>query len=173
MTITLTPTKHSIYFVLISVFSVYSLLIGGCSGTTNPDGRENVSGTITLNGAPLTAMSGIVFSPAVEGSTDGGQGQITAGKYSLTGADGVKPGKYIVRITASVDFDIKTGKPADNTIQFGSEVPVDVLPPEFNKDSTIEFEVVSGANNVFNYDIKTDYVPEMPKNAKTKEAIPL
>lgn len=173
MKITLTPIKHSICFVLISIFSLTSLLIGGCSGPKNPDGRENVSGTITLNGAPLTAMSGIVFSPMAEGSTDGGQGQINNGEYALTGADGVKPGKYIVRITASVDFDIKTGKPADNTIQFGSEVPVDVLPPEFNKDSTIEFEVVAGENNVFNYDIKTDYIPEMPKNAKSKEAIPL
>jgi len=75
-------------------------------------------------------------------------------------------------LPASIDFDKKTGKPADNTIQFGSEIPVDVVPPEFNKQSTIEFEVVAGKNNVFNYDIKTDFVTEMPKNAKTKDAIP-
>ncbi|WP_372721480.1 hypothetical protein [Novipirellula sp.] len=145
----------------------------GCSTPSNPDGRENVSGTITLNGSPLDGMAGIVFSPTVVGSNGGGQGQISNGQYALTGANGVKPGTYIVRITASVDFDKKTGKQADNTIQFGSEVPVDVVPPEFNQQSTIEFEVVSGAGNVFDYDIKTDYVPEMPMNAKTKEAIPL
>jgi hypothetical protein len=147
--------------------------VSGCSGPKNPDGRENVSGTITINGAPLTGMAGIVFSPTVEGSDGGGQGQINTGKYALTGADGVKPGKYIVRITASIDFDIKTGKPADNTIEFGSEVPVDLVPPEFNKESKIEFEVVAGKNNNFDYDIKTDYVPAMPANAKTKEAIAL
>jgi len=118
-------------------------------------------------------MSGIFFSPVVEGSDGGGQGQINSGKYFLTGADGVKPGKYIVRITASIDFDLKTGKPADNTIEFGSEIPVDLVPPEFNKGSTIEFEVVKGKNNIFDYDIKTDYVPKMPANAKSKEAIPL
>lgn len=173
MTFTSTQINFKYQFVLIALTSLCPILFGGCSGPKNPDGRENVSGTITLNGEPLTAMAGIVFSPLEEGSRDGGQGQITAGKYALTGADGVKPGKYIVRITASIDFDKKTGKPADNTIQFGSEVPVDVVPPEFNRDSTIEFEVVKGKNNVFNYDIKTDYVPEMPKNAKTKEAIPL
>ena len=160
-------------FVLVVVISLSLLTTGGCSGPSNPDGRENVSGTISLNGAPLTGMSGIVFSPTVKGSDGGGQGQISTGKYALTGADGVKPGNYTVRITSSIDFDIKTGKPADNTIQFGSEVPVDVLPPKFNKQSTIEFEVVARKNNVFNYNIKTDYVPEMPKNAKTKEAIPL
>lgn len=173
MKITLTHRIRTLCFLSISLFLLSPILIGGCSGPANPDGRQNVSGTITLNGAPLTAMSGIVFSPVVEGSNDGGQGQIIAGSYALTGADGVKPGKYIVRITASMDFDKKTGKPADQTIEFGSEVPVDVLPPEFNKESTIEFEVVGGKNNVFDYDIKTDFVPKMPENAKTKEAIPL
>lgn len=145
----------------------------GCSGPKNPDGRENVTGTITLNGAPLTGMAGIFFSPTIEGSDGGGQGQINSGKYFLTGADGVKPGKYIVRITASIDFDATTGKPADNTIQFGNEIPVDLVPPEFNRESKIEFEVVAGSNNTFDYDIKTDYVPKMPPNAKSKEAIPL
>lgn len=173
MKITLTEINRNTSFVLILVLALSPLLVGGCSTPPNPDGREDVSGAITLNGEPLTAMSGIVFSPIVEGSNDGGQGQIVAGEYAITGADGVKPGKYIVRITASIDFDKKTGKPGDETIQFGSEVPVDVVPPEFNKNSTIEFDVVAGKDNVFNYNIETDYVPEMPKNAKTKEAVPL
>ncbi len=173
MKITLTPRNFNIRLVLIALISLSPLLFGGCSGPPNPEGRENISGTITLNGEPLTGMSGIVFSPVTEGSDGGGQGQITNGKYALTGFDGVKPGKYIVRITSSIDFDKKTGKPGDNTIEFGSEVPVDVVPAEFNKQSTIEHEVVAGKNNNFDYDIKTDYVPEMPKNARTKEAIPL
>jgi hypothetical protein len=73
----------------------------------------------------------------------------------------------------STSFDKKTGKPADNTIQFGSEVPVDVVPAEFNRESTIEFEVVANKDNVFNYDIKTNYVPMMPANPITKEEIEL
>lgn len=173
MTFTSIQKNRKFQFVSIALISLSFLPTGGCSGPSNPDGRQNVSGTITLNGAPLTGMSGIVFSPVADGSDAGGQGQINTGEYALTGADGVKPGKYIVRITASVDFDITTGKQADNTIQFGSEVPVDLVPPEFNKQSTIEFEVVAGENNVFDYDIKTDYVAKMPENATTKEAIPL
>ncbi len=173
MTFTSTQTTLKFRFALIALAALSPLLLNGCSKPKNPDGRENVSGTITLNGAPLTGMAGIVFSPVEEGSDAGGMGQISNGKYALTGADGVKPGKYIVRISSSIDFDKSTGKPADNTSVFGSEVPVEVVPPEFNKNSTIEFEVVAGKNNVFNYDIKTDYVPQMPKNTKTKEAIPL
>jgi len=161
------------HFVTILSLSISLILIGGCSGSRNPDGRENVSGMITINGKPLMGMSGILFSPIEKGSDGLGQGQINAGKYALTGANGVKPGKYIVRITSSIDFDKKTGKPADNTIQFGSEVPVDVVPAEFNRESTIEFEVVANKDNVFNYDIKTDYVPMMPANPITKEEIEL
>jgi len=160
-------------FIIFALLSCSLIMTVGCSGPGNPDGRENVSGSITLNGKPLMGMSGILFSPIEEGSDGLGQGQINAGKYALTGANAVKPGKYIVRITSSIDFDKKTGKPADNTIQFGSEVPVDVVPAEFNKESTIEFEVVANKDNVFNYDIKTNYVPAMPANAKTKEEIEL
>jgi hypothetical protein len=169
------PTRYpnSTTAYVLALLSCPLLLCIGCGGPRNPDGREDVRGMITLNGDPLTGMAGIFFSPVVEGSDGGGQGQINSGKYFLTGADGVKPGKYIVRITASVDFDLKTGKQADNTIEFGSEIPVDLVPPEFNKESTIEFEIVAGKENIFDYDIKTDYVPKMPANAKSKEAIPL
>ncbi len=161
------------HLVTILSLSISLILIGGCSGSRNPDGRENVSGMITLNGKPLMGMSGILFSPIEKGSDGLGQGQINAGKYALTGANGVKPGKYIVRITSSIDFDKKTGKPADNTIQFGSEVPVDVVPAEFNRESTIEFEVVANKDNVFNFVIKTNFVPMMPANPITKEEIEL
>ena len=85
----------------------------------------------------------------------------------------MKPGKYIVRITSSIDFDVRTGKPADSAIEFGSEIPVDVVPSSFNKESTIEFDVTAGKKNIFNYDIQTDYVPKMPPDARPKDAIPL
>ena len=146
--------------------------IMGCGSVPNPDGRMDVSGTITLNGNPVGGMAGITFAPVAEGE-GGGNGQIRKGAYHLTGYDGVKPGKYIVRIFASVDFDKSTGKIADSNIIFGNEVSVDLIPAEFNRDSKIEFEVVSGRANVFNYDVKTDYVPQMPKNSKAKAAIPL
>ncbi|WP_146118498.1 hypothetical protein [Blastopirellula marina] len=145
----------------------------GCgSEPPNPDGRETVTGSIKLNGTPLIGMAGIKFVP-VEGGDGGGQGQIKEGSFVLSGYDGVKPGKYIVQVFATVDFDKSTGKIGDATMQFGNEVTVDIIPPEFNQESKIEFEVVAGGNNVFDYDIQTDFVPKMPKNAQGKGAIPL
>ena len=38
----------------------------------------------------------------------------------------------------------------------GQGYMVSLVPPEFNEQSTIEFEVVAGQKNVFDYDIKTE-----------------
>ncbi len=132
----------------------------GCTKKTNPDGREDVSGTITLNGKPLEGGSGIRFDPVDGDHTAGGSGQIMTGKYLLTGQDGVKPGKYIVRIHATAAFDKRTNTYATNETDIGHEYSVKLVPDEFNMGSKIEFEVLKGKKNVFNYDIVTDFKPE-------------
>lgn len=153
--------------------AVAALSFIGCgSEPPNPDGRETITGNITLNGEPLSGMAGISFVP-VDGGDGGGKAQIKQGSFIASGYDGVKPGKHIVKIFATVDFDRKTGKIADNQIQFGNEVTVELIPPEFNEESTIEFEVVSGGSNVFDYDIKTDYEPKMPKKNPGKGGVSL
>lgn len=150
-----------------------ALAIVGCgSEPPNPDGRETVTGSITLNGSPLVGTAGIRFEP-VDGGNGGGSAQLTEGSFVASGYDGLMPGKYIVRIVAVANFDKTTGELADNTVAFGNEVSVQVVPPEFNEKSTIEFEVVEGGDNVFNYDIKTDYKPAMPKSSSGKAEVPL
>lgn len=44
---------------------------------------------------------------------------------------------------------------------------MDAVPPEFNQNSTIEFEVAENKANTFNYDIQTDFVPQPPPGAKS------
>ncbi|RCS42191.1 hypothetical protein DTL42_20390 [Bremerella cremea] len=151
-----------------------TISLAGCSSSAppNPDGRETIRGTIKLNGSPLGGMAGITFVP-VDGGDGGGRAQIKEGSYELSGYDGVKPGKYIVQIFATVDFDKTTGEIGDHTMKFGNEITVAVVPPKFNEESKIEFEVVPGGNNVFDYDIQTDYVPKMPKGAKGKAEVPI
>ena len=166
-------THHLIFKAswLSLLVSIAALSFLGCdSEPPNPDGRETITGDISLNGEPLVGMAGISFVP-VDGGDGGGKAQIKQGSFVASGYDGVKPGKYTVKIFATVDFDRKTGKIADNTIQFGNEVTVQLVPPEFNEKSTIEFEVVAGGGNVFDYDIKTDYVPKMPSGSKGKGGI--
>lgn len=158
-----------------------SLLLGGLfltlvgCGKANPDGRENVSGTVKINGEPVKGTAGIRFEPTGEDKTAGGSGQIMESKYFLTQQDGVKPGKYIVRISVKTTFDRKTGKVADNTLEFGNEVDVELVPPEYNTQSKQEVEVVEGGKNVFDFDIKSDIKPDLSsaKGEKKKKEIEL
>lgn len=164
-----TPRAARLSFLVAGL----ALAVFGCgSEPPNPDGRETVTGAITLNGSPLIGTAGIRFEP-VDGGTGGGSAQINEGSFVASGYDGLMPGKYIVRIVAVANFDKTTGQPADNTVAFGNEVSVQMVPPEFNEKSTIEFEVVEGGENVFNYDIKTDYKPAMPKSTGGKAEVPL
>ena len=148
----------------------------GCK-KANPEGRENVNGTITLNGKAIDPKwtAAISFVPADgRGATEGGGGQINQGRYLLTGPDGVMPGKYRVKLFMNQYYDVKTGEPAtENTGEFDS-VHIGMIPREFNEDSTLEFEVVKGRKNVFDYDIVTDYAPDpasIPRTAKPKPVV--
>jgi len=132
----------------------------GCNKQQNPDGREDVSGKITLNGQILKANANIRFVALSDDRAAGGGGQVNAGKYHLTGQDAIKPGKYKVRIEAYELYDRKTLAPATGETGDFDFYQVVLVPPEFNVESTLEFEVVAGKKNVFNYDIVTSYVPD-------------
>jgi hypothetical protein len=135
----------------------------GCGKPVDPEaaGRETVAGTILLNGQPPVGETVIAFAP-LDGvdTTAGGGGLVSAeGKYSLTGRNGVKPGKYRVRISCSATYDRKTKAPRTAETEFGHDYQVRILPPTFNEKSTLEFEVVAGKPNVFDYNIETSFVP--------------
>ena len=157
-------------FALTLLF-VVALLSAGCK-PKNPDGREDVSGKITLNGKNIpeyTGVCSIQFDPQGDDKRAGGNGPIFDGEYLLTGNDGVKPGKYTVRILYSVSYDGATGQPA--TVESGdlNQYLVNYLPPEFNSESQIEFEVVAKKKNVFDYDIVTDFQPQVDAPRSNKK----
>ena len=139
------------------------LLCPGCK-QPNPEGREDVSGTITFNGQTIDPKweASISFVPS-DGRdvTEGGGIQIIQGRYLLTGIGGVKPGRYKVKIQMSRLYDIKTRQPSTPETGDFDSVRVPLIPREFNDGTTLEFEVIQGKKNVFNYDIVTDYVPDI------------
>jgi len=153
------------------IFFVFLLGITGCGTVKDPAaaGREPVTGMIQLNGQPLEMGARIFFSPLNGGDrTAGGVGHIVkGGKYSLTGRNGVKPGKYRVGITCELTYDRKTSAPRTALTDDVDEYHVRIVPPEFNEKSTIEFEVVEGQKNVFDYNIATSFVPDTKIPKKT------
>jgi hypothetical protein len=153
-----------IFFLCCVVLAVFS----GCQHT-NPDGRENVRGQILLNGKPLAGNARIVFDSLEGNFRDGGSGQIMSGNFLLTKQDGVKPGKYRVRIFATMTYDTTTNLPATKETLDYNEYTMNIIPPEFNIDSFLEFEVIKGKKNIYNYDIVTSFKPtRVHKNPITK-----
>ncbi|MDR2705994.1 MAG: hypothetical protein LBC02_09475 [Planctomycetaceae bacterium] len=145
----------------------------GCQHT-NPDGREDVSGKITLNGVPITATSAnIVFDPLETDPMAGGVGTILRdGAFHLTGANAIKPGRYRIRFSANISYDSTTLQPATPQTDIVNFYNVSLLPDEFTTEkSTLTFEVMKGKKNVFNYDIVTDYKPDTKPTGRAARKI--
>ena len=138
----------------------------GCSSKRNPDGRLDVNGTITFNGGPFEGANSciIIFEPLDIPSSDSSSTTFdpVTGKYLCTMQDGLKPGKYRVKISVQAMYDRKTNQPVPQDFGAREEdkgYSVSMLPPDFNEKSNIEFEAVKGKKNVFDYNIETSYVP--------------
>ena len=155
----------SIHFLLLPCCILSCL--SGCSKQGNPEGRLDISGTVTFNGSPFggAGMYNVAFEPVddpASGPTSGTIDSVT-GKYSCTMHDGLKPGKYRVKFIAMAQYDKRTKKPvAPDYVEEDlnkQSYYVALLPPDFNEVNTVEFEVVKGKKNVFDYNIETSYVP--------------
>lgn len=118
-------------------------LLGGCGGDPN---IGDVSGKITLNGAPLEGAF-VTFSP----TRTEGVGSTTYGKTDSDGAyrmvvsetkDGAYIGENLVRVKTG-DFK------AD-----GSGVIEEVVPAIYNSESKLLVEVKSG-NNTFDFELES------------------
>ena len=124
-----------------------------CPRRPNGDGinRVEVSGTVTLDGQPLSEGS-IVFQPIAEGPSAGGS--IRDGRFTIERAGGPGPGKYRVEILAyqstgrqipDADFP---GKMTDELRQ--------VIPKRYNTDTELLVNVSADGDNHFPLKLQSD-----------------
>ena len=130
--------RTALTMLLIASFS----FLLGCGPDT--DGRVPVSGTITLNDKPLE--SGTIQFAAVDGSLLSGA-TITAGKYEVPAAQGLRPGTYTVRVS-SVD-EVATNEVAPGDSAAAEAKNKELIPAEFNVDSKVTAEIKDGSANTF------------------------
>ena len=134
-----------------AVLLMQCIVLTGCT-EANP--RREVTGMISLKGTPL-AEGVIEFQPlttATMGMPATNAGAVIAdGNYMIPAEHGLVPGTYKVLISSGdgVTPDDPEGMPGPS----GNFVSKDRIPPEFNRNSTVEVEVVDGAPNTFNFDI--------------------
>ncbi len=124
------------------------------AGCPKPNPRKEVSGKITLKGAPLD-QGVIEFHPLYEGTAELPASMeaavIANGDYKILAEQGLVPGKYKVLITSG--DSINPSNPDGIPEPSGNFVSKDRIPPEFNSESKVEVEVTQAGPNVFNFDV--------------------
>jgi len=136
-----------------------ALLVVSVVGCSDPyAGRMEVSGSASLKGKPLPDGAIVTFIPQDNQGTEG-QAVFNGGKYTIPRQNGLKPGKYLVRLTAG------DGKTAVNPINpdeppgpggnRGSTniISKELIPPAWGRDSKQFVTVESDKQNAFAFDI--------------------
>ncbi|MFV0441937.1 MAG: hypothetical protein ACK5Q5_00040 [Planctomycetaceae bacterium] len=133
----MTRIKLSAALVLISIVHV------GCSqsGSVPKPDMSKVTGTVTLDGAPL-AKGVIVADPASAGGLPA-QGTIEAGAFEFEAT----PGEKVVRISAVAT----TGKKDE----YGEEITMEAIPAQYNANSELKQSVAAGSESTWTIELKS------------------
>jgi len=121
-------------------------LLTGCSDSDG--GRVDVSGTVKLKGVPV--KDGTISFEPLEGQDTRATAMIVAGEYSIPKASGLRPGNYLIRVSAGdqktavnpVDADHPPG-PGGGTNVISKEL----VPADWNVKSKQERTVSKDGSN--------------------------
>jgi hypothetical protein len=120
-----------------------SLVISGCGGP----GAESVSGTVTLDGAPLTGarLTAVPSNPEIKGpfiATTDSQGHYALGPIGDPGG-GLPPGDYRLSITTAFN----------ETVDEMTAAPPERAPAPY--PAGVDFTVTAGGQTDANFDLKS------------------
>lgn len=135
--------NHYSLFVLASLL----LVLVGCRDS---DGRQEVEGTILLDGSPLPEGR-ISLRPLAKGPTSGGR--IVDGKFQIERGKGPLPGSYSV----SIQSYSETGRMISPESNPGMKVPEikQTLPEQYNTKTELRMEVSGTGENEFDFQLES------------------
>ncbi len=144
---------------LVALLSVTLPLSVGCSGDNKTSGRVSVSGSVTLKGAPLA--DGVIQFEPLEKQNTSANVVLVGGNFSVSSANGLQPGMYLVRVSAGEG----ESRPPDPNVPLGpsgnnlpgstkSEPKKPSIPPDWGAKSKQQVEVKAEGPNKFEFDIK-------------------
>jgi hypothetical protein len=122
-------------------------------------GRYAVSGAVTLSGKPIKDGALVMFEP-LDGQDTAGNATTSGGNYSIPREGGLKPGKYLIRVTAGdgktavnpVDPDAGPG-PGGPGSGGTNIVSKDLVPKEWNVASKQQVTVTADGPNKHDFNI--------------------
>jgi hypothetical protein len=125
-------------------------LLLAAAGCGSPD-RVAVSGTVTLNGQPVTNAT-IQFFRVGETAPAGGA-VVTDGKYELPARPGLPPGTYAV----SISSPIGSGSGSLTAVPGAASTPAtgfkDRVPAKYNTDTELRADVTAKGPNKFDFEL--------------------
>ena len=138
-------TSPSVQFLLVpcSCFA-FLCFAAGCGDSYAPP-RAAVSGKITLDGKPLSQGT-ISFVPLAEGVA--ASGEITNGQFSIPAEKGPSPGNCRIEVLSFQETGEKVAGISDDASGMTAATK-QVIPKEFNTDSTLEESVDCEGENIF------------------------
>lgn len=132
----------------------------GCGDAAeNPLGRKAVTGTVTLDGAPLD-HGAISFQPdnvlGTASSVNAGA-MIEGGEYRIPADQGLLPGLYRVSITSPQPAAEPTDDPVQAMNQAAQQqVAPDRIPAKYNVNSELSIEVKEDESSEFNFELSSN-----------------
>ena len=122
----------------------------GCGSTDGLD-RQAISGTVTLDGLPITSGA-ILFEPATERSGTAVGATVRKGEFTIPRHEGAVPGQYRVRVYASSEIQAPTARgQTDRT----PRPMVERLPARYNTQTVLGADVVVRRVNYFRFELNS------------------
>jgi hypothetical protein len=135
------------------LLAALGLAAPGCSGSGDELPRDPVSGTVSLDGEPLSGGS-IQFTPAADsaGAPITGGSPIENGRFSIARTDGLVPGKYRVSISKP---DQKSVAQTKGPVAKGTQLAKELIPMKYNARTELSAEIPKGGTSSLNFELKS------------------
>jgi hypothetical protein len=130
--------------------TLFLSLTVGC-GSSDGLSRRAISGTVTLDGQPITSGS-ILFEPATEESGTAVGARILRGTFTIAKYQGPVPGSYRVRVYASSEIQ---APPAEGQTDRTPRPMVERLPARYNTRTELRARVGAGHLNHYRFDLNS------------------
>jgi hypothetical protein len=122
-------------------------------GCDSGDGlnRQAISGTVTLDGQPLSGGA-ILFEPATNESGTAVGATIRQGAFAISRKEGPVPGPYRVRIYSSSATQVP---PTVGQTERTPRPMVERLPPRYNTQTELNADIIAGRTNHHRFDLSS------------------
>jgi hypothetical protein len=145
------PSFHTKLIVAAATACAGMALLLGCGGDSL--GRHAISGTVSVNGAPLQ-NGNVSFQPVEKSSTTSGGAVVADGKYAVPRDKGLPTGKYRVVINApkpGTGGEVAKGAAPGEA----PPPPEELIPADWNANSEHTIEVTEKGPHEFKFEVST------------------